>query len=840
MSTMARHFREFLLAVAFFVAVAVAAIGANPFAGQTSTPLDLLVSYPGWGGAVAEQDVRHGSRSDALDARLPQWTYARKEVRAGRWPLWNDSSAGGDASLLKLTSGQLTPAFAIFTVAGDPAAGFYFAILFNLVLAGLGMYAFLRRHVAMVPALFGGLMFQLCGFTVAWLYWSHVLTLIWAPWLLWCVDGLLRKRSPGRLAMTAVVTAMLLLGGFPFVAELALGAAVLYAIVLAFGGTINAVHADQSAKSRAALAGLGLVMVGIAGGFFLAAIPLVTFVQWLDQFSLEGRGAGSFMRLAKNSELLFAPWAYERPRVESSMYVGTLGTLLACLGFGLVLFRRGASLLSTYSFLLALVAVVLTFQIVPVAALAWVPGLGVNGWSRAIALLDIALAISAAVALHWLLERVRTRSPAPAGLVVAVVLVALGLQTYDQLKYFRAFNGPTNSEYFYPETALLKRLTADMGPFDYAVADSSYLISGSLGGYGVREWFAHRFKTPQLNSLLTKLADDPFNSPTSSMLRAQRILTNAPEMGAMNVRYLLIRSDATPRADAISSVSPNTRTVPLPPLPEAQEWRQLFSVQEEISIRAVAIKLATYRKDDVDGHITLALLATDGTVLARARRNAEAISDNRYFTFELDQPAKLAPGNYSFRVRYRPGPNGRRVTAWAAPIGPVRSEKQGVLVGGQLVHRLTDHILHLDVESPFRKVMEDGAVSLWENSEAPKGPYFVGNTTELRDRDARAVRVVDYVPGHFTLRYMGHRPGFVVVPMELTPDWRVTVNGHDSSTSKVLDVLPAVPVEGPAIVAFEYRPRALNWFWPWFGLLAALAVGLVGWHVYPKLARRSC
>jgi hypothetical protein len=96
-----RLFRSTTMSLVAIVIIALAVIGANPFSDQTVGPFDLLVSKQGWGAKVQPSDVRHFEGTDVLDALLPHWIYARKEIRDGRIPLWNPQAGGGEPGIQK-------------------------------------------------------------------------------------------------------------------------------------------------------------------------------------------------------------------------------------------------------------------------------------------------------------------------------------------------------------------------------------------------------------------------------------------------------------------------------------------------------------------------------------------------------------------------------------------------------------------------------------------------------------------------------------------------------------------------------------------------------------------
>jgi hypothetical protein len=521
---------------ALYCLVAVMTLGANPFRQQTITPVDILVSQRAWAFVDPGVKVRNFQRSDTLNWLLPQWSEGRRQLREGHWPVWDDKIAGG-GSLLTLSSTLFTPAFLIFSMAPDPAMGFYAAIIFNLTFAGLGMHLLLRRRVGWLATVVGAVTFELCGFNAAWLYWPHVFTLMWAPWLLLAVDRCAQRPCFSRALGVSVASALALLGGFPFVTLLVFAMAALYALVLFAYRWRN--H-DQPWDFAA------WYVAGTLLGILLCAIPLLGLVSWLHQYDISYRyGRGSYLDFHQVKQL-FPPWAWEVRRVEQTMYVGaTMMTmaLLALVRLGIRWRRLDAT--SLFVLILLPVSAGLVFGLWPMWLIGWIPGMAYNSWSRAIGVMDIALIILGALCIDhfWKSDWAgRLKWIRPALMVIALLQVA------EISLFFRSYNGPASSRYYYPPTPTIDYMREHAGPFDYVITDRSFVMSGTLGVYGMREWLAHYFRSPALQSVLHRMAKHPFNSHRASASRfpASDIKYESEAMAAYNVRFAAIDSRQHP------------------------------------------------------------------------------------------------------------------------------------------------------------------------------------------------------------------------------------------------------------------------------------------------------
>lgn len=806
---------RYLLPLVYLVAAAIV-LGANPFRGQLITPVDILPSQRAWKFVDPGVEVRNYHRSDILNALIPTWTVAREQLRSGQVPLWNDKVAGG-GSLVTVSSNLFTPAFLIFAAAPNPGLGFYLAVLFNLAVAGLGMHLFLRRHVGVFAAVVGALTFEFCGFNAAWLYWPHVLTLMWAPWLLWAVDRCLGGTGAWRGTGVALATALVAMGGFPFVSVLVLEAGALYALVL------------WVSRARGSDRWRFVAWYGCASalGLLLAAIPLFGLVHWLHQFDLGYRlGRGSYLDFHAWKQLL-PPWAWDTRYVEQTMYVGLPVLVLALCGCVATVARwRKSTPLAWFALILAACTAGLVFGLWPMWLIGWLPGMAYNSWSRAIGMMDLALVLLGAVALDGLVRKVGawrwSRWARFAVVVLAVIQVA------EVAVVFRMWNGPVPARDFYPEVPSIDYMKRHAGPFDYVITDRSFLMSGTLGAYGLREWLAHYFRTPALQRVLHEMAAHPFNThvASASRFKAGDIRYKSPAMAAYNVRFAAVdaRYAPTDGKPLVPVQSRKRRTLPPMSRHVPTQW---FTVRgSPLHLAGISIRLMTHRHAISSGTLAMTLRDASGAVVATSTIGADVAVDNTYLYFDLATPVVLEPGQYAFSLQYSSAPAGSRL---AARVIMASTPGDRLEVDGDVVTGNMDYRLYPVSKGPYRRVFESAGTAVLENTRSPQGPYFLSSVKKLPDaRSGRDVEVENYRPTHFTLRYSGHEPGFVIVPMSANPDWRVRIDGNPATYSLKGGVMPAVPVRGPAVIDFDYRPPVTRW-WKWWLALALAGVGVMGW-----------
>jgi hypothetical protein len=805
-----------------YVLVAAAVVGANPFRGETVGPFDLLMAQPGWAaGTAGPHPVRNAERTDVIDAMLPRWMFARQTLRDGHLPLWNPLPGGGEADLQNLASSQLTPAFALFASAPTPAWGIYLATLFNLTLAGLGAHAWLSRRLRPVAAAFGGITFMLCGFHAAWLYWPHMSTTVWVCWLLWAIDAWWERPTAARFVPMVAASALLILGGFPFIAEMGLGAAVLYTLLLA-----------TARETPAWGARTGWVGLAILLGFGFCAIPLISMVRWMAGVDTAARAGGSPLSLWPDAAGFLPGWAHAHARVETGMYVGTLGVLFAVAGLVLLIFKRSPRrLVGAFGLGLLAVGFVLTFELVPHRYLAWVPGLGNNGWGRAILLLDLGLAVLAAFWVDAVMASGRR--------VTAMILpvLAMAVQVADQGFFFRRFNGPVPSAWVFPEKPLLTRAKQGLAPFESVVADASYLVGGTLGSYGIPEWFAHGFKSVTTKALLARVADDPFTTPTATILLASKIRLDAPELRALAVRYVL--SDAGLLEQTILPAFRDGTQKAMVALPElgAAAWRQYVDVPTDFSLDGIELRLATYGRMHLAGTVRLDIHSNDGesTEVAHATVDAATIVDGAMARFVFSPAVSLHAGSYKLSLSYQGGRDGEPITAWYTPGEGqgCRLDAQPALPPGCLIMRW---ISTQAAARGWQAVAADHGLLLIENLRSPRGPYVIPSLQAWPDASSSSDVVASQDrPAAWTFRYTAAAPGFLVLPMKADSAWHYRVGGKPTAPVSYLGALPALPVSGATVVHAEYRPASIR-YGRWITL--ACAVLLVAFLAILSRAQR--
>ena len=211
--------------------------------------------------------------SDLLYCGEPGRHFLRSEFRAGRIPLWDPNQYAGAPAVAP----KLSPFNLLFVAIESPVV-IAWAQLLVALLAGTGMYVFLRRAVGLRywPSLFAAWCYPLTGYFALWQGYTVSLPVIWLPWLLLAIRSTsLRPLGFGGIGVAAATMLVITAGQFD-VAALVLLTSGLYALWC--WRSINA----ERWLTRPALMGLLAVTLGWGLGMCLAAsdlIPAVTYAQ---------------------------------------------------------------------------------------------------------------------------------------------------------------------------------------------------------------------------------------------------------------------------------------------------------------------------------------------------------------------------------------------------------------------------------------------------------------------------------------------------------------------------------------------------------------------------------
>ncbi|MGQ9523322.1 MAG: YfhO family protein [Armatimonadota bacterium] len=196
------------------------------FGGHALLSVSLIRQLPPWG---TEQGWWDPILWDAVGYFAPSRKLLHETISAGHIPLWNPYELCGTPFLANVQSSVLYPLGAAFWLF-PTAAAFGVNAALHLFLAGLFTYLWLRAEgVSPTGGLISAISFAFGGWSMAWLELPVFLqTAVWLPLVLMLIALQTRRPSAARLALTAVVLAMCLLGGHLQIAFYCILGALLY------------------------------------------------------------------------------------------------------------------------------------------------------------------------------------------------------------------------------------------------------------------------------------------------------------------------------------------------------------------------------------------------------------------------------------------------------------------------------------------------------------------------------------------------------------------------------------------------------------------------------------
>ncbi|KAF5063531.1 hypothetical protein DSECCO2_293710 [anaerobic digester metagenome] len=540
--------REDLIVILFFSLVSFFYLGANIFAGQIVAPMDLLLHYPGWSNTGMDIPVFNLERSDILDSQIPMWNFARDSILNGLLPLWNPFVAGGSPALATFTTSPslLTPSFFVFLVFGG-GVGFTLSLLAKLFFAGYGAYKLCRTELTVLPSIFGGITYMMCGFNASWLMWPHVTTSMWIPWVLWGIILLNRERTRKRIFFVAIPVALLIFGGFPFVtfSGLALGSLFVCWLVL-----IDFVKKDRISGLKSGI----LLFSATFAGIGLAAAQILPFAEWLAQFDKSWRHGGSILSL-NDLDILWTPFKYTHdfgtnivPQVERCGYVGILTLLFSIVAIGFILkYRKNALTPLSPLFWAPIIFLIMipVFTISPLSTIVYqLPIFNSNVNTRLLVLLGLSFSIVGAYGLDASIKVIsklnRNHSRFFEGCVTVFLLAIIGIHIATMAPVGMSQNAVVPAESFYPIAPTISYVQSNLQPGQSVLATSAYMISGTLTYYGISDWFAHTYHRDSEKFVLLQVVTLPADSwKTAAIYDFNRINLESPLIDKLGVRYVL-------------------------------------------------------------------------------------------------------------------------------------------------------------------------------------------------------------------------------------------------------------------------------------------------------------
>jgi hypothetical protein len=398
-------------------------------------------------------------------------------------------------------------------------------------------------------------------------------------------------------------------------------------------------------------------------------------------------------------------------------------------------------------------------------------------------------------------------------IVILAVIVLFAVQFHSQKKFFNSFNAVVPSAWFYPVTPSIQYVKERLKPLQSVIADEAFLGSGTLGAYGIAEWYAHSFKTDREKEVLRNLVDDPFVTPTAAIIRGNKIHYFSPLMDKLAIKYLLLNKRLTEREDIID--------VPGPPLGLTKSlpdhsWKQHLSLPEDMVIGYVGFNFTTYGGKQAPADVRLTVFDSDGTLHAESELSRHRVADNRWAYFKFPKKVFFEKGKYSMVLSLvdHTGPDklAAAVTRDQKHIGRYL-EIDGIESGTSLLLRIAAYEkMNLAMFERKWNVLDlESDIVVFENKKVTNSAYFVDDLNAANERlDFSGLEITQPSSDLITINYTKGQKGWIVLPMHLHSGWKAYVDEQQVDYDTYLGIMPAIPVHEAGQVVFKYQPGSFR------------------------------
>lgn len=325
-----RH--DVLLAVvswAALVAFAVLTVGPGLTGQKIFLGTDQVAQWAPWSAVADKSGPINTGIGDTIDSVAPTSLLISETGRQGALALWDPYQAGGTEAAALPNSAMFSPLslpWWILPAYAAPAA----VKLLEIAAVALGMQLLVRNRwkLPAFTAPLAALVFVSSGFMISWTNWPQTRVAALIPLLFWATDRLAIERRWIDVVPMALVTASLLLSGFPAVTAYAMYAAVAFYFVRAICGGLRFQEILMSLLRSAA---------GVILGVALSAVQLLPFVWSATHYvDFEARNFTGSLNIESLATVV-APRYFGNPDapiqrsdhfIESFSYVGAAAIVL--------------------------------------------------------------------------------------------------------------------------------------------------------------------------------------------------------------------------------------------------------------------------------------------------------------------------------------------------------------------------------------------------------------------------------------------------------------------------------------------------------------------------------
>lgn len=477
------------------------------FSGKLPIPADLVVGmYHPWRDFFANEypngiPFKNFLISDPVRQLYPWRELSISLLKSGQLPGWNPYSFAGYPLSANFQSAPFYP-LNILYLFGDFSVIWSIQVVLQLIFGFLFMYYFLRKGLELekISSSFGSISWIGCGFFVAWLEWNSVIqTIIWLPLILLAINQIFRNVNIKKWIIILSLSLICnLLAGHLQSAFYCWAVAGMYTVFLSFS--------NRNYKKLLLVFAVFLVSILLISWWLVPSIQLILnssrsidqaiwdkpdwFIPW--QHAVQFVAPDFFGNPATQN--YFGVWNY----AEFVGYIGILPLLLSIIGVA-ISFKR-----QRFFVILLLVSGLFAFPtfLAKIPFQLNVPLLSTSQPSRIISIIDFCLVIFAAVGFEYFFKNKLNRKILICIIFLALLILGLWIYAYQShlsislrnlflptiffisgsaLLFFRKvglilvllltvidlslfsqkFTSFSPNSWLYPETKILKYLTAE-------------------------------------------------------------------------------------------------------------------------------------------------------------------------------------------------------------------------------------------------------------------------------------------------------------------------------------------------------------------------------------------
>jgi hypothetical protein len=773
------------------------------FMHRVVSPNDVFYNFDPWS-TVKKVDVQNSLLNDPPTSYFTLMSLMKNDRRAFHW---NPYVASGIPGFGSSASAVLSP-FILLPTFALPLAWVYTGIIFlKLNVAFFFAYLWLREErLGKGAAAVGAILFAASGaIAVRWL-WQTTNAAALFPALLWIAC---RTRNGKRTPFwaTAIIALAYALAGYP--------------AAMAYGAWLALIY-WSTGFSRYRLKSVLHPIVAVALALLIAAPSLVPFAQFVRrsgylssrsnaalEHAFPARHLASFINPDRLGNPAYHNWNGDRTLgilnnyVESTVYLGLIAIPLAVIA---IPNRRARS--RWFWLAVALFAMACMFGVRPIMQMAGVlPGFKYSPLTRLQIVLPLAIAYLAAAGCALLSRRWRVLIPAALAIIAAGDLAVFAGRFYPYLEPDLAVP---------PSTPLIEYLQARQKPFRIAPFFIT-LWPNSAELYQIEDIRSHFSSEAAYRRLLNRVDPTSFgNNSTVIGFDSRQFNFSDPLISMLGVRYFVEKRDI----DIIKwTTFKNTVLVGKPMTLSAGAVLERQVTIDAQPFYAIELPINVEQEAGRNPVVVVSLFRDMDAVFSRTFTPREIKVMNKIY---VPIPPFSHTGD-AFTLRIQSIGIRGQVVIYGRVTVPVIFDRElpdarvflnaGALPRFYAVSRLRkmsdeQFLAAKDVDFSREAILTDGG---W----IVGAPLIQG-----------AVRLLRYAEDLQQMKVVG--PTFLASSEKLTPELRVSIDGHDVKPVEINMLFAGVPVPaGPHDVIFSRRIGRGWWWLSGFAAIACIALAVI-------------